>query len=64
MIAYPSEIKIEDDTGDIIATLTHIVDFSYRVVLEEFITPDQIRFVADVLESKLCNMDMEEKEIK
>lgn len=61
MKAYISEIEIEDDGGEVIATIGHDIDFIYKVKLNEksFITSDEFRFIGDVLD-----MEILEKEIK
>ena len=55
MEAYATQIEVVDNLGEKIATLTNIVDMSYKIELEDFISPEQVRFVASVLESELCN---------
>ena len=58
MQAYSAIVEVYDDLGNLVATLKHIEDGEYRVEFEEFISADQVRFVAKVMDSHLCTLEI------
>ena len=60
MKAYIEKISIEDDDGDIIATISHDIDFTYKVELAEdkYVVSDEFRFIADVLDMEILNKEI------
>lgn len=60
MKAYIESIIIEDDDGSKIATIEHDADFMYKVKLveEEVILPDDLRFIAKILEHEMLQEEI------
>jgi len=66
MKAYIESLSIVDDDEKEIAIIKHREDFHYDVELKKdaFISPDDFRFIADVLEIKLLEEEIEIKKDK